>query len=974
MNPLSESTKFVASNLPGEIRMLDVLRAKLGDSTDVAISVSFLRYSGLALIIEDLKRFIERGGRVRIITSTYMGITQPEALKQLIQIKGLECRLHVTGASSPLDSKSYTGFHTKLFIFKNGHKECWVGSSNLTKGGLASNIEANLCQVDTDAIKAVERVFDVLWSRHDVIPLSIKLADDYAETLLQFHWPPCITPVFATPEYQKATNDLDEVPPEVVVSKIFDYPVSLETAGFQTENTLNEPSGQYEKSALPMPNDAQKEALIKLRELRDIGEKKAAVIAAPGVGKTFLAAFDAQQCGAKSMLFLSNRLEHISQARRTFAKVFNDSVSYGSLYGNIDQSTEDFVFSTIQSAAHNTLLLSRRFDYAVVDEFHHSEATSYQRILEKISACFLLGLTATPERQDGHDVLRLCDYNVAYEVRLVQAINRGWLIPFHYFGVKDDIVDYSSIPWRSSGFEIEALENALMLETRVDEIIKHALEKGFDGVRRATVGFCAGIRHAKFMAAALCRRGLNAVSITGEQSLEFREQVYQRFANTKDPLEWIFVADVLNEGVDIPAINSILFLRPTQSATVFIQQLGRGLRKSEDCEVLTIIDFVGHHRSAWLAIEALHDRDAGCGSSSISALSFTPPANCEVILDQKTLEILTKVRQHTESKKDQCLNAYSALKSESRRPYPLDLWGREDCPDIGTFRASFKSWIGLRIAANDGDAWEASLGENEPAYKFLAALERDWQQGRVYSYALVWGLAMYPEMEASKSYDLFFERFPRWQLEYKSLHLTKAWQTLEKKISEFLDIRQLNKKILTQIPSEQIQMEIEGRLRLTLEKDYKLRHGGILRAPEELILHRRYDRAEIINHFREQYDPSRHNFGVINFKKNVVIIAKIDTSSAIQNFQYSNNFLDERTFSWQSQNQQRQDNASGKSILDHRTNGNILHLFVQARSHEKAYYCGVVSVTEVTGDAPMNVTLQLEHTLPESIYRDLKKQ
>ncbi len=929
-------TNYVASNIPGELRMLDVLRDRLRNSQEIAISVSFLRYSGLALILDDLNAFIKRGGQVRILTSTYLGITQPEALRELFKIAGVECRIHVAGFTNLSPTKENTGFHTKLFIFKNGHNECWVGSSNMTKGGLASNIEANLCHIEDKAISALVRVFDILWNRQDVVPLSIKFTEAYALALSERLMAPIqsMTPCFEIPE--------------------------------ENTSTVN----------IPEPNEAQVEALEKLCELRISGEKRAAVIAAPGIGKTYLAAFDAQQYGAKSVLFLSNRLEHLSQAYRTFSRVFGNNRTYGRIYAGIDQSHADFVFATVQSVSTNKVTLNRTFDYVIVDEFHHAEASSYQRILETISASFLLGLTATPERQDGHDVLRLCDYNIAYEVRLVEAVNRGWLVPFHYFGINDVMVDYSTIPWRSGGFEINALENALMLEARVDEILKHAEEKGYDGLRRATVGFCAGVRHAKFMADSFCRRGLVALAITGEDSLDYREAVYKRFENPTDPLEWIFVADVLNEGVDIPAINSIIFLRPTESATIFIQQLGRGLRKSEYCEVLTILDFVGHHRAAWLAIEALHDHDAGITISSIKSLDFTPPKNCEVILDQQTLEILDKIRRYTKPRnKDLCLDTYAALlaESESQRPYPLDLWGREDCPDISIFRTTFGTWIGLRRAAQDSEAWEDVLSEDQLAYKFLAMLERDWQQGRVYSYALIWGLCTYPELEPSKAYDQFFERFPRWKVEYKFLNETKAWQTLEKKIGNFLDEKRLHKQIWSQIPTDRMVMEVEGRIRLTLEKDYKLRHGGILRLPSDLVLQRRYNRPEIINYFGQQYDPARHNFGVITFKHNIVIITKLDTSTAMQAHQYLNNFIDEQTFAWQSQNQQRQDNSAGRSILDHKTNGNILHLFVQSRSHEKAYYCGIVDVDSVSGDAPMNVKFKLKQSLSTSLYNDFLK-
>jgi superfamily II DNA or RNA helicase/HKD family nuclease len=941
--------RFIA-NIPGHLRMVDVLRNGLRTAHEIAFSVSFLRYSGLGLLIDELKDFSSRGGHARILTSTYLGITQPEALRSLANINGIECRVHVAGFCQLPTQKVTTGFHTKFYIFRNGGATCWVGSSNFTKGGLAANIEANLSHTAPESISAVEGVFDLLWSREDVIPLSLEFTNEYEVALRKYELQRThpITPLFDPSRLSYSADNTLELP-------------SLLPASHQGGEDLT-----------PKPNDAQQEALGKLKELRASGEVRAAIIAATGVGKTFLAAFDAQECNSKSVLFLSHRLEHLSQAHRTFERVFKNRRTYGRVLQGVDQSDADFVFATVQSASDNEVLMRRRFDYVVIDEFHHADAPSYQKLIHSLSPGFMLGLTATPERQDGHDVLRLCDYNVAYEVRLVEAISRGWLLPFHYFGVSDVTVDYSTIPLRSGKFDFEKLENALMLQDRVDEILRHAQEKGFDGARRATVCFCAGVRHAKFMAQGLCQRGQTAIAVTAEQSsLEFREDVYRRFQDPQDPLEWLCVADVLNEGVDIPGINSILFLRPTESATVFIQQLGRGLRLTKDCEVLTVIDFVGHHRAAWLAIGALHDPDAGVTPSSIAELGFTPPKNCEVILDQRTLEILEKVRKFTESKKELCIKAYLVLRNESPRPYPLDLYGRQDTPDFAVFRSAFHSWIQLRRAADDAEPWELSLLEDSIAFRFLLAIERDWQQSRVYSYALAWGLCAFPEAEPTVGYNRFFDRFHRWKVEYKPLNETKAWNTLRKKLSEFFDGDHLIPAIYSSIPNGRLLQEVEGRIRLTLEVDFKLRHGGVLRGPEDLVLHRRYDRPEIVNHFGVQYDPARHNFGVITFGQNVVIITKLDTSSAMKKHHYVNAFVDEQTFAWQSQNQQRQDNQAGRLILDHQDSGHKLYLFVQPSSHEKAFFCGPVSILGVEGNAPMNVTFRLAHRLSPGVRDEL---
>ncbi|MDQ3160963.1 MAG: DUF3427 domain-containing protein [Pseudomonadota bacterium] len=951
------SADNVVSNQHGSRRMLDVVRAALQTATEIAVSVSFLRYSGLGLVADDLKQFGARGGRLRFLTSTYMGITQPEALRALHGFEGVHCRVHVAGHGvGPT-----TGFHTKIYVFSGDSEECWVGSSNFSKGGLATNIEANLRHVGSAELASVGELFNQLWQRSDVVAMDEKFADAYAQSLPE-----------SKPWTGPTANLLDALahiaaPVETSTMASTPYPLQSQSPLLRVEEMVLPPQ--------PVPNAAQWEALERLASLRESGERRAAVIAAPGVGKTFLAAFDAQAAGAKSILFLSHRLEHLTQAERTFRRVFGTGHMYGQLFDGHGGCNADFVFATIGSATASAALGERTFDYIVVDEFHHAAAPSYQKLLASLRPKFLLGLTATPERQDGHDVLRTCDYNVAYEVRLPEAINRGWLLPFHYFGVADDAVDYDAIPWRSGKFDPNALEHALMVQTRVEAVLQHCQERGFDGPRRATIGFCAGVRHAHFMAGEFKARGLDAEAITGTVGIDEREELYARFQDPLDTLEWLFVADVLNEGVDIPAINSIIFLRPTESATIFIQQLGRGLRLSPGCEVLTAIDLVGHHRAAWLTVEALGDRDAPVGPSTILALGLTPPRSCEIVLDTKTLEILEKIRQRAIPRKQLCLDAYRQIQDEAgvARPYPADLLNIASAPSMAEFRTAFKSWVDLRRAADDASEWERSLQATHPSYRLLSAAERDWQAQRVWPYAALWGMCAAPD-NPEAGYNDFFERFPRWKAEFKPLGDSKVMNTLTKKLDQLFDGKGLVPASFTGIPRHELLQEIEGRLQYVLEKDFRQRHGGILRSPNDLLLHRRYGRPEIVNYFGSQYDPSRHNFGVLKFGSNaehVVIITKLDTSGAISSFHYTNWFSDESTFLWTSQNRQSQHDASGMVILGHRNAGRHVHLFVQSASHEKAVYCGELDAYAVKGDLPMTVWFKLRKPLSSAVLQEL---
>ncbi len=905
-----EKTRSFILNLPNDTRMLDIVRDGLIWANEAAFAVSFVRCSGLSLLLDSLKKFSCRDAKLRLLTSTYLNITQPDALESLLSIEGIECRVQ-TGK---------TPFHTKFWMF--GDNQVWVGSSNLTRGGLTSNIEWNLVAWHQQEIDEARFNFESLWNRHDVRPLNTDLIASYRENF----------------------KDLN-----------------LVTIIYQTQ--------QPAISEKPRPNPAQIEALEQLAEIRRCGEKSSAVIAATGVGKTYLAAFDFEASGSKSLLYISHRKEHLDQAWNTFSKVLSSSKGFGFLVESSKDLDAEILFASVQALSNNPSVLNRHFDYIVIDEFHHAAAPSYAPLKKTAKNGFLLGMTATPERQDGHDVLEWCNWNVAYEVRLPEAIRRQWLLPFHYFGIADNTVNFEKL-WRKGGFDPDTLENALMIEQRVDLILEHAIKHGYDGLKRATVGFCAGVRHARYMKEALTRRGLVAAYVDGSMSLESRKEIYANLQNLSHPLEWLFVSDVLNEGVDIPAINSLLFLRPTDSPTIFIQQLGRGLRLFDGTEVLTVLDFVGHHRNAWLALRALHDPGRGRNPSSIPELDIDPPPGCEVVLQDQTKEILIKIRKQTTSIRDRWIDLYQQVKKElGRSLLPIDFLHREDVADLGHYRRVFKTWLDLQIAAEDNPEWSLNLAKDSSLYRLFAAAERDWQRPRVSAYAALWGMCANPE-KPQIGFNEFFNNYPRWQVENESFQVGLAG--VKKCLGDdLIDNDYLKNDVFEVIPKTEILCQIEGRLAWTLDRDWKIRHGGILRKPSDLILYRKYARYEAVNHFGIQYDPQRHNTGVCWLGDECMIITKIDTSGANSKFQYYNRLVDNKKFVWSSQNRQRRDNEAGRRITEHQKRGFNLHLFVQIKSHESAVYLGKVRFVSAESDAPMLVTFELENTLPSAVVAEL---
>ena len=894
--------------------MLEAVRAGLAGAEEALLAVSFTRCSGLQLLVESLQELAARKGRVKLLTSTYQHVTQPEALEALLRLEGIECRVQ----------QGPTGFHSKFWWFQgSGGAECWAGSSNLTKGGLATNLEWNIRSIEQTLIEQTRRQFHSLWERSDVRPLSQELIHRY-----RLHRRPERA---AVPFLLAADQPL---PP-------------------------------------PDPNPAQREALRKLTELRERGERRAAVIAATGLGKTFLAAFDVAASRAQRVLYVSHRLEHLTQASRAFARVLHGR-RRGLVGGERGDMEADIVFATVQSLRGNPTLLTRRWDYVIIDEFHHAEAPSYQPLRALIEDAFLLGMTATPERQDGHDVLEWCNWNIAYEVRLPEAIERGWLLPFHYFGIADETVDFARIPWRNGRIPIDILEEKLSIDARAELVLEQALRHGFDGPKRATVGFCASVRHAEFMAEAFRKRKQTAEAVTGTQSVTERERLYARLEDVNDPLQWLFVADVLNEGVDIPAINSLLFLRPTDSGSLFLQQLGRGLRLFPGTEVLTVLDFVGHHRSTWVTLQALHAPKGTGMRTDLGGFTLKPPRDCEVVLQRRTREILSKIREHTLSRKERCSEAYCMLREElDRPPLPVDLWHREeDFPEPQEFRAAYGSWLECQRAHGDAPLWSKGLAETHPLCLLLAAAEKDWQAQRVVPYALLWGLAAHPE-EPQAGYEEFFRKYPQWQSEHLPLESTQAWKTLRTKVPpEVLSGDRLADAILTTLGPELLP-QVEGRLLYVVNKDHQERHGGVLRTPADLARYAQYTRPEIIRHFQTQYDPASHNVGILWFEQHGVIIAKLDTSDAKESHRYRNEFISDRRFSWTSQNRMTRTNKAGLKVLEHAAHSATLHLFVLGPSRAPALYMGEVRVVEAQGDAPMLVTFEMDRPVPESVLREL---
>ena len=525
-----------------EITFLDKIKDNLRHCKSFDFSVSFIKKAGLVLLFKDIEAAVERGCKGRIITSTYQNFTDIESLKSFYALMGkcpnFQCHLdyesfHDTGYST-------LGYHSKGYLFEfDDHRELVIGSSNITRYALLKNIEWDVSVKDyfvngvyDDALKE----FEEKWAATEL--LNAELIVKYAQRL----------------SYAIERWDMD-----------------------------------YDLSASKIkPNYMQKKALKELNRYRAIGVNRALTIASAGSGKTYLAAFDALNFNPKRLLYIVHEGSILRKSLETFQEVFGKNVSYGIYSGTSKESDADFVFATNITMCKTLELFSKNeFDYIIIDECHHATAETYKKIIGYFEPEFLLGLTATPERMDNQDVFELFDHNVPYELRLRDAIANDLVVPFKYFGIRDKLVDYGL-----TGNEERRMIAQMAKEDHCD-FIAEQIEKHRPQGKLKALAFCRNVTHARMMCEALGER-YHTAYLTGRNDIGERVRAYNDLQNDAHNLEILFTVDILNEGVDIPGVNMVLFLRPTESTTIFIQQLGRGLRKYTNKEYVTVLDFIGN--------------------------------------------------------------------------------------------------------------------------------------------------------------------------------------------------------------------------------------------------------------------------------------------------------------------------------------------------------------------------------------------
>jgi superfamily II DNA or RNA helicase/HKD family nuclease len=905
--PLLDTT--LLTNAPGEPSLWNQLRSEIESADAIDLVMAFIRRSGIGPLVEALHRHASAGRPLRILTTTYTGSTERRALDDLTDL-GAEVRISY--------DQTTTRLHAKAWIFhrRSGFSTAYVGSSNLTRSaqvtGLEWNVRASAAR-NPDVVAKFDAVFESYWAGGDFVPYDGERFDD---------------------EQRRAGRT--DSGPHVVLS-----PIEVRPFPFQ-------------------------DRLLELLQVaRGRGHHRNLLVAATGTGKTVMAALDYARLRTRlpraRLLVVAHREEILDQSLATFRHVLRDPAFGEKWVGRTRPGAFDHVFASIQSLHANGLaaLDPEHFDVVIVDEFHHAAAPSYTRVLDRLRPVELLGLTATPERSDGLPILRWFDDRIAAELRLWDAIDQQHLVPFAYYGIHDGL-DLRDVPWRRGrGYDVAALSEAYTSSEAWARLVVQQVGRHADLSTMRGLGFCVSVEHARFMAQRFRRSGIASVAVWGDSPRSERESALRDLAAGR--VRVVFSVDLFNEGVDVPAVDTVLMLRPTESPTLFLQQLGRGLRRAEGKAFCTVLDFVGTHRREFRVDRTYRALLGGSRRAVERAVEMQfpfLPAGCTMQLDRKASEIvLRNLREALPSRWPAKVEELRTL----RRTMPdidlarfLDESGL-DLDDV--YDGGRRSWSELQA---DAGAPVHPAGPHETALRrAIGRLGHIDDPERISVYRRLLAEPTAPDVAA----------------------LAKRTRRLLHMLVAGLGARVLDTGATVQEAVDmlwdhpQVMADLRSMLGVLDERVTHL-HAPLSTHPDvPLQVHARYSRIEILAAFGVPAGAKVASWQSGAYEVNAagvdLFAFTLDKSSGgfSPTTRYRDYALSPTLIHWESQSTTRADSPTGQRYRHHASLGRTILLFARLRADDRAFwFLGPATYRSHVGERPMAITWELGHALPGDLY------